>query len=112
LEKLSSISEKLPNHDPLEANAQMTIKTMIQDICASIPFVMCDVDSKGKAVKGPQTAAPVAQNMAQLWLLWHFHIVLRSGHVSPQQIKIIRDAIPRIGHGKGIRQALLGGVAA
>jgi hypothetical protein len=112
LEKLSSISEKLPNHDSLEANAQMTIKTMIQDICASIPFVMCDVDGKGKAVNGPQTAAPVGQNMAQLWLLWHFHIVLRSGHVSPQQMKIIRDAIPRIGHGKGIRQALLGGVTA
>ncbi|KAE9370036.1 hypothetical protein N431DRAFT_546040 [Stipitochalara longipes BDJ] len=108
LEKSSVIFGRLPDHDSLEANARMTIQTMIRDICASIPFIMCDINSEGEAIISQQTTTPVGQNMAQLWLLWHFHTVLRSGHLLPQQLKLIKDTIPRIGHGKGIRQALQG----
>jgi len=108
LAKLSSISAKLPDHDTLEANARMTIQSMIRDICASIPFIMCDINGDGEPIKNQQMAAPVGQNMAQLWLLWHFHTILRSGHALPKQMKIVGEVIPRIGHGKGIRQALQG----
>jgi hypothetical protein len=102
------MSAKLPDHDILEAKARMTIQSMIRDICASIPFIMCDINSEGEPIENQQMAAPVGQNMAQLWLLWHFHTILRSGHVLPKQMKIIGEVIPRIGHGKGIRQALQG----
>ena len=73
---------------------------------------MGDIDGQGNPSKTSQaTIAPVGQSMAQLWLLWHFHIALRSGYVLPHQIKVIRDTVHRIGHGKGIKQALLGGRA-
>jgi hypothetical protein len=83
LKELSSISGKLPNDNSPTKNAQMIIKTMIRDICASIPFIMVDIDSQGNIVKAQQTEAPVGQNMAQLWLLWHFHVSLASCHVVP-----------------------------
>ena len=108
LTKLSAISGNLPDHDSIEANTRMTIQTMIKDICASTPFIMCDIDSQRRSITSAQTAAPVGQNMAQLWLLWHSHTILRSGHILPQQLKVIESVIPRIGHGKGIRQALQG----
>lgn len=112
LNALSTISEIRVSHDSLKEDAETTIKTMIREICATIPFVMSDIDSQGNTVKVSRTAAPsVGQSMAQLWTLWHFRIVLLSGYALPHQMKCIRDAILRIGHEKGIRVALLGGRA-
>ena len=73
LRKLSSISSgRLPNHDAIEANAQITIKSLIRDICASVPFIMGDIDSQENIVTTSQRVGYCGQSMAQLWLLWHF----------------------------------------
>lgn len=108
LRKLSSISDRTPSHAILEAESRSTIQTMTQEICATIPYIMCDIDSSGNPVNPLLSPAPVGQSMAQLWLLWCFHIMLASGFIPPRQMGLVRDAIRRIGYEKGIGQALLG----
>ncbi|KAF4628368.1 hypothetical protein G7Y89_g9781 [Cudoniella acicularis] len=108
LNALSSVPEKLPNRDTLVLEAETTIQTMIRDISATIPFVMANIDREGNPISGPSTGTIFGHSMAQLWLLWHFHIVLVSGRFSPQQERVLRTAIWKIGHEKGIAQALLG----
>jgi hypothetical protein len=108
LRKLSSISlERLPNHDTIEANAQVTIKSIIRDICASVPFLMGDIDSQGNVIETSQRFGYNGQSMAQLWLLWHFHIMSASGFALSHQLMLIKETCDRIGYGKGIRQAVL-----
>jgi len=108
LRKLSSISlEQLPNHDTIEANAKETIKSIIRDICASLPFLMGDIDSQGNVIETSQRFGYCGQSMAQLWLLWHFRVMSTSGFALPHQLILIKETCYRIGYGKGIMQAVL-----
>lgn len=107
LRKLSSISpRRLPNHDAIEANAEITIKSLIRDICASFPFLMGDIDNQGNVIESSPTFGYSGQSMAQLWLLWHIYTMVISGYISPHQIILVRGTCARIGYGKGIKQAV------
>jgi hypothetical protein len=108
LRKLSSISsERLPNHDAIEANAKITIKSIIRDMCASIPFLMGDIDSQGNVIETPHRFGYKGQSMAQLWLLFHFQVMSKTGLALPHQLMLMKETLKRIGYEKGIKQALL-----
>ncbi len=70
-------------------------------ICASIPFVMGDVNKEGKLMDSNRKA------IAGFHLMWPLYVAKNCPYALPEQVAAVQSTLRRIGYGMGIRQALV-----
>lgn len=79
-----------------------TLVKMVDDICASVPFLMGDIDAQGNLKRGSGGIA-----LGGYFLLWPLHIASSVKIISMEQREWIRGRLRHLGTVMGINQAHL-----
>jgi hypothetical protein len=83
------------------AKSICAIDLIISEICASILFILGDVDSDGKFLQKRRQA------LAGFHFMWPLYIVKNCQYATSEQVTLCQAALKRIGYIMGIKQALV-----
>jgi hypothetical protein len=87
---------------PLCAKSLRTVDDMIDDLLASVPFLIGEIDSDGRAL--PLFAGKVVGGIPLQWSLW---VVKTCPFASTERVLLSRKALERMGSVMGFRKAYL-----
>jgi hypothetical protein len=87
---------------PLCAKSLKTVDDMIDDLLASVPFLIGEIDSDGRAL--PLFAGKVVGGIPLQWSLW---VVKTCPFASTERVLLSRKALERMGSVMGFRKAYL-----
>jgi hypothetical protein len=96
-----SENEVLVARLPSQERIHQTISDLIDNICASVPYLLGDVDENG--------APPISSEVKTIGPLFCMYFLKVSGSTAGMPLALqewIQDQLLHIGHSVGIRQAL------
>ena len=86
---------------PKSAGWQATITTMVDEICASVPFLLGDLDAGGNLQCGAGRMA-----LGGMFLLWPLQVIGVADVMSRTQRVWIKEILRQMGYTMGIKQAI------
>ncbi len=97
----------LPSHTlPTPAVVRANVLTTVNDICASVPYLLGDIDTNGALRSFRSTAGDRGKLSNNIALLWSLHKVCRVPNLEPGLKAWIIRVLERIGTVGEMRQAL------
>ena len=107
LQILFQRSVEQASHQHPRTEALKIIMDMIGDICATLPYIMGDLDSPDTTqIPSWSPCTLNCKSSGCVLLLWHLDVMERSGCLLPHQYSLVQRTRRRIVLGRAIRQAL------